>query len=62
MEWQMNALSSCGLISRFVGNADGFALVHVLPAARVLPQAAVRFVRKDIEAGFIPDDDSLSGP
>ncbi len=46
IEWQLNALSNCGLLSRFVGHADRFALLHVLPAARIFPPRAVRPVRR----------------
>ena len=42
MEWQINALSNLGLLSRFRGHGDGFALFHVLPAARVFPAGAVQ--------------------
>ena len=32
MEWQLNALSNLGLLSRFVGHGDRFPFLHVLPA------------------------------
>ena len=37
MEWQINALSNVGLLSRFVGHDHRLPLVHVLSPPRVLP-------------------------
>jgi len=36
IEWQVNALSNVGLLSRFIGMLR-FALVHVVPAPRIFP-------------------------
>ena len=45
MEWQMNALSNCGLISRFLGMLTDSRSFMSLPAARIFPAGAVRPVR-----------------
>ena len=45
MEWQMNALSNCGLLSRFVGMLTDSRSLHVLSAPRIFPARAVQSVR-----------------
>ena len=62
MEWQMNALSSCGLISRFVGMLTDSRSFMSYPRHEYFRRLLCDLFGKDIEAGFIPDDDSLSGP
>ena len=42
MQWQMNALSNQGLARAVHWYADRFAVVPVVPAARVLPPLPVR--------------------
>jgi len=62
MEWQMNALSSCGLISRFVGMLTDSRSFMSYPRHEYFRRLLCDLFGKDIEAGLIPDDDSLSGP
>jgi glucuronate isomerase len=62
MEWQMNALSNCGLISRFVGMLTDSRSFMSYPRHEYFRRLLCDLFGKDIEAGFIPDDDSLSGP
>jgi glucuronate isomerase len=62
MEWQINALSSCGLISRFVGMLTDSRSFMSYPRHEYFRRLLCDLFGKDIEAGFIPDDDSLSGP
>ena len=45
MQWQMNALSNCGLISRFLGMLTDSRILHELPAPRIFPARVVRHVR-----------------
>jgi len=35
IEWQLNALSNVGLLSRFVWHVDGFPLLHVIFPATI---------------------------
>ena len=51
MEWQMNALSNCGLLSRFVGMLTDSRSLHVLPAARILPAGALQSLRPGYGSG-----------
>ena len=37
MEWQLNTLSNVGLLSRFCWHVDGFAVIYVISAPRILP-------------------------
>jgi glucuronate isomerase len=62
MEWQMNALSSCGLISRFVGMLTDSRSFMSYPRHEYFRRLLCDLFGKDIEAGLIPDDDALSGP
>ena len=51
MTWQMNALSNCGLISRFVGMLTDSRSFHVVSAPRIFPARAVRSVRQGYGSG-----------
>jgi len=58
----MNALSSCGLISRFVGMLTDSRSFMSYPRHEYFRRLLCDLFGKDIEAGLIPDDDLLSGP
>ena len=45
MEWQLNALSNNALLAALRRHAHRLALVHVVPAARILPPRAVQSAR-----------------
>ena len=42
IEWQLNALSNCGLLCQFCRHGHGLALVHVLSAPRIFPPHPVQ--------------------
>ncbi len=62
MTWQMNALSNCGLISRFVGMLTDSRSFMSYPRHEYFRRVLCDLFGKDIEAGEIPDDDGLVGP
>ena len=62
MTWQMNALSNCGLISRFVGMLTDSRSFMSYPRHEYFRRVLCDLFGKDIEAGEIPDDDALVGP
>jgi glucuronate isomerase len=62
MSWQMNALSNCGLISRFVGMLTDSRSFMSYPRHEYFRRVLCDLFGKDIEAGEIPDDDGLVGP
>ena len=62
IEWQMNALSNCGLISRFLGMLTDSRSFMSYPRHEYFRRVLCNLFGKDIEAGEIPDDDSLVGP
>ncbi len=62
MEWQMNALSNCGLLSRFVGMLTDSRSFMSFPRHEYFRRTLCNLVGQDVEDGLIPDDDSLLGP
>jgi glucuronate isomerase len=62
MEWQMNALSNLGLLSRFVGMITDSRSFMSYPRHEYFRRVLCNLIGKDIENGEIPDDDSLVGP
>jgi glucuronate isomerase len=62
MTWQMNALSNCGLISRFVGMLTDSRSFMSYPRHEYFRRVLCDLFGKDIEAGEIPADDGLVGP
>ena len=62
MEWQMNALSNCGLISRFLGMLTDSRSFMSYPRHEYFRRVLCNLFGRDIEAGEIPDDDDLVGP
>ena len=62
MTWQMNALSNCGLISRFVGMLTDSRSFMSYPRHEYFRRVLCDLFGKDIEGGEIPDDDALVGP
>ncbi len=61
MEWQMNALSNCGLISRFVGMLTDSRSFMSYPRHEYFRRVLCDLFGKDIEAGELPDDRGLAG-
>lgn len=62
MTWQMNALSNCGLISRFVGMLTDSRSFMSYPRHEYFRRVLCDLFGRDIEAGEMPDNDALVGP
>ncbi len=56
MEWQMNALSNVGLLSRFVGMLTDSRSFMSYPRHEYFRRVLCNLLGKDIEAGEIPDN------
>jgi len=62
MQWQMNALSNCGLISRFLGMLTDSRSFMSYPRHEYFRRVLCDLFGRDMEAGELPDDFSLVGP
>jgi len=62
MEWQMNALSNCGLISRFLGMLTDSRSFMSYPRHEYFRRVLCELFGKDMDEGRLPNDDSLVGP
>jgi glucuronate isomerase len=62
MEWQLNALSNAGLLSRFVGMLTDSRSFMSYPRHEYFRRVLCNMLGKDIESGEIPNDESLVGP
>ena len=62
MQWHMNALSNCGLFSRFVGMLTDSRSFMSYPRHEYFRRVLCDMLGKDIERGEVPDDDELVGP
>ena len=62
MEWQINALSSLGLLSRFIGMITDSRSFMSYPRHEYFRRTLCNLIGRDIENGDVPDDDSLVGP
>jgi glucuronate isomerase len=62
MEWQMNALSNLGLLSRFVGMVTDSRSFMSYPRHEYFRRVLCNLIGRDVENGEIPKDDSLLGP
>jgi glucuronate isomerase len=62
MEWQMNALSNCGLISRFIGVVTDSRSFMSYPRHEYFRRVLCDLFGRDMEAGLIPDSDEIVGP
>jgi glucuronate isomerase len=61
MQWQMNALSNCGLLSRFVGMLTDSRSFMSYPRHEYFRRVLCDMLGRDMEAGEIPNDDALVG-
>ncbi|HXC34919.1 MAG TPA: glucuronate isomerase [Candidatus Acidoferrales bacterium] len=59
MEWQINALSSLGLLSRFVGMVTDSRSFMSYPRHEYFRRILCNLVGKDVENGEIPDDKTI---
>ena len=62
MEWQINALSNLGLLSRFVGMLTDSRSFMSYPRHEYFRRVFCNLLGKDVEEGSLPDDfDLLAG-
>src|SRR5215469_7431735 len=61
MEWQINALSSLGLLSRFVGMVTDSRSFMSYPRHEYFRRVLCNLLGQDVEKGEIPDDDAILG-
>ncbi len=62
IEWQLNALSNVGLLSRFVGMLTDSRSFLSFPRHEYFRRVLCNLLGNDIKRGEIPDDDDLVGP
>jgi glucuronate isomerase len=62
MEWQINALSNVGLLSKFIGMLTDSRSFMSYPRHEYFRRTLCNLIGKDIENGEIPDSDELVGP
>jgi glucuronate isomerase len=62
MEWQLNALSNLGLLSRFIGMITDSRSFMSYPRHEYFRRTLCNLIGRDIKNGLIPDDESLLGP
>lgn len=61
MEWQINALSNLGLLSRFIGMLTDSRSFMSFPRHEYFRRTLCNLIGSDIEAGLIPKDEALVG-
>ncbi|HUZ08120.1 MAG TPA: glucuronate isomerase [Candidatus Paceibacterota bacterium] len=61
MEWQLNALSNLGLLSRFVGMITDSRSFMSYPRHEYFRRTLCNLIGRDIKNGLIPDDEKLAG-
>jgi glucuronate isomerase len=62
MEWQINALSNLGLLSRFIGMITDSRSFMSYPRHEYFRRTLCNLIGADVEKGELPNDDSLIGP
>jgi glucuronate isomerase len=62
MQWQMNALSNCGLISRFLGMLTDSRSFMSYTRHEYFRRVLCDMFGRDMETGELPDNDDLVGP
>ncbi len=62
IEWQVNALSNVGLLSRFIGMLTDSRSFMSFPRHEYFRRVICNLIGRDVEGGEMPDDDSLVGP
>lgn len=61
MEWQINALSNLGLLSRFIGMLTDSRSFMSFPRHEYFRRTLCNLLGADLEAGLLPDDEALVG-
>jgi glucuronate isomerase len=59
IEWQLNALSNCGLLSNFVGMVTDSRSFMSFPRHEYFRRILCDILGNDIEAGLLPDDEPM---
>jgi glucuronate isomerase len=62
MEWQMNALSNLGLLSRFIGMITDSRSFMSYPRHEYFRRTLCNLIGRDMENGLMPNDEKLVGP
>lgn len=62
IRWQLNALSTCGLLSRFIGMLTDSRSFLSFPRHEYFRRILCDLIGTDIERGEMPDDDGLVRP
>jgi glucuronate isomerase len=62
MTWQINALSNCGLISRFIGMLTDSRSFMSYPRHEYFRRVLCDLFGRDMEAGEVPDSEDMVGP
>ena len=61
MEWQMNALSNCGLLSRFVGMLTDSRSFMSYPRHEYFRRTLCNLLGREMENGLVPNDFAMVG-
>jgi glucuronate isomerase len=61
MEWQLNALSNVGLLSRFVGMLTDSRSFMSYPRHEYFRRVLCNLIGQDLERGLVPDSEELVG-
>jgi glucuronate isomerase len=61
IEWQLNALSNTGLLSRFVGMVTDSRSFMSYPRHEYFRRVLCNLLGRDVENGELPDEDALIG-
>ena len=61
MEWQMNALSNCGLLSRFVGMLTDSRSFMSYPRHEYFRRTLCNLLGREMETGLLPNDFTMVG-
>jgi glucuronate isomerase len=61
MEWQLNALSNLGLLSRFVGMVTDSRSFMSYPRHEYFRRTLCNLIGREAEAGELPSDEGLLG-
>ncbi len=62
IEWQLNALSNLGLLSRFVGMVTDSRSFMSYPRHEYFRRVLCNLIGRDVENGELPNQDALLGP
>jgi glucuronate isomerase len=61
IEWQLNALSNCGLLSGFIGMLTDSRSFMSFPRHEYFRRVLCNLLGNEIETGQLPDDEELAG-